>query len=381
MTASQLWCTIVRSGIARSGVKLVQQAISLPSQSLRRPDRQRVKLEELSRLAGLFAAKLKAGLSVGQALYALSVESKNPRLAAACKGVKASVDKGRPLGEALGEFPDVFDEISVALLSAGAKNNRLPSELQRLSAYLGTTAKIARSLSGAITRPLVGLCAGVLVVLTVLAVAAPAVQRMLQGLPERHWPVATHLAIRASNGARTFLPVALVVVALVYAGFRLLMRGERGRLWRNWILLQAPVIGSLWRAKAVAHFTRTTGLLAAAGIPVPEAMESAALSAGSLAVHGAVMLAMDKLSKGRDLPTALAEIGLASRSEINAMQAAERRGNLGEMLWKHSEAGDADLLRSINRLKSVVQSATILVLGALIAGALLGFVGPALAYH
>ena len=61
----------------------MHQAISLPSQPLRRTNRARVKQEELSHLAGLFAAKLKAGLSVGQALYALSVECKNPRLAVA----------------------------------------------------------------------------------------------------------------------------------------------------------------------------------------------------------------------------------------------------------------------------------------------------------
>jgi type II secretory pathway component PulF len=108
-------------------------------------------------------------------------------------------------------------------------------------------------------------------------------------------------------------------------------------------------------------------------------MESAAMTAGSVAVRGAVMLVIDKLSKGRDLPTALAEVGLASRSDINAMQAAERRGTLGELLMKHAEAADAELLRRINRVGSMVQSATVLVLGLLIAGAVLGFVGPALA--
>jgi type II secretory pathway component PulF len=333
----------------------------------------------LSHLAGIFAAKLKAGLSVGQALYALSVESRNPRLVAALKAVKASVDQGRPLGEALREHPDAFDEVSVGLLDAGEKSKRLPIELQRLSAYLNTTAKIARSFSGATTWPLVSLGAGLLILLGGLAVAAPSVEPFLRGLPEHEWPVTTHLAIQVSHGVRSVLPVVLAVVALAYAGLRLLVRGDRGKLWRNGLLLQAPIIGSLWRAKAVAHFTRTTGVLVAAGIPVLEAMESAAITAGNVAVRGAVMLVTDRLSKGRDLPTALAEVGLVSRSEINSMQAAERRGTLGETLMKHAAAGDADLLKSINRLKNVVQSATILVLGLLVAGAALGFVGPALA--
>jgi type IV pilus assembly protein PilC len=329
-------------------------------------------------MAGFFAVKLKAGLSVGQALYALSVESKAPRLVEACKGAKASVDKGRPLGEALRAYPDVFDEVSVAVLGAGQKSNRLPIELQRLSAYLSTTAKIARGLAGATKRPFVAFGVGLLVLLVVLAITAPGLERFLQRLPERDWPAASRLAIHVSQVARSILPAALAGAALAYVGFRLLMRGERGQRWRDGLLLQAPLVGSLWRAKAVAHFARTTGLLAAAGIPVPEAMESAAMTAGSVAVRGAVMVVADKLSKGRDLPTVLAEVGLVSRSEVNAMQAAERRGTLGEMLLKHAEAGDADLIGRINRLKNVVQSATILVLGLLVAGAVLGLVGAAL---
>ncbi len=339
-----------------------------------------MKPEELSRLAAAFAVKLKAGLSVGKALYALSVETKQPRLVAACRGVKADVDKGRPLGEALRDYPDVFDEISVAALGAGQKGNRLPLELQRLSAYLATTAKIARGLSGATKRPLVAFGAGLLIVLVVLGVSAPALEKFLQGLPERDWPAASHVASLVSHAARSFLPVVLALVASAYAGFHLLLRGEKGQLRRDAMLLQAPLVGSLWREKAKAHFTRTTGLLAAAGVPQLEAMESAAMTSGSVAVRGAVMVVADKLGKGRDLPTALAEVGLVSRSEVNAMQAAERRGTLGEMLMKHAEAGDADLLRRISRLKNVVQSLTILVLGVLVAGALLGLVGAALAH-
>lgn len=368
-------------GHSDSGIKLVQQAISLPTQPLCKSNGARVRPDELSRLASLLAAKLKAGLSLGQGLYALSVEAKNPRLAAALKGTKASVDNGRPLGEALRDYPEVFDEITVAMLGAGERSNRLPIELQRLSGYLSTTAKIAHGLSGATMRPLVGLGAGLLMVLVGLAVAAPSVEPFLRGLPEREWPMATHLAIRVSHGARLVLPVVLAVVAIAYAIFRLLVRGEKGQIWWNGVLLQAPIIGSLWRAKAVAHFTRTTGVLVAAGIPVSDAMESAAMTAGNVAVRGAVLLAADKVSKGRDLPTALAEVGLVSRSEINTMRAAERRGTLGETLMKDAEVADADLLRRIRRVKNAAQLATILLLGLLVAGALLGFVGPVLAGH
>jgi hypothetical protein len=51
------------------------------------------------------------------------------------------------------------------------------------------------------------------------------------------------------------------------------------------------------------------------------------------------------------------------------------------MLMKHAEAGDANLLKRINQVKTVAQSVTVLLLGVAIAGALLGFVGPLLGLH
>jgi len=335
----------------------------------------------MSQMAGSFAAKLKAGLSVAQVLYALSVESKNLRLVSALKGVKASVDKGQSLGEALCDHPDVFDGMTVALLAAGEKSNRLPIESQRLSAYLGNTGRIERGLNAVTGRWLVGFGVGLLVFLAALAGIVPSVEQTLRDLHMQEWPAATRLAIQTSHAVRSILPVLLVLVALGSVSWHLVMRGERGALRRESLLLQAPVIGSLWRAKAVADFSRTAGVLAAAGIPATDAIEHAALSAGSVAVRGAVVLAMDRIGKGRGLPTALAEVGLISRSEINTMQAAERRGNLGEMLMKHAEASDAQLLRGINRVKHVVQSATILVLSVLVACAILALVGPALLHR
>jgi len=197
-------------------------------------------------------------------------------------------------------------KISVAMLAAGAKSNRLPVELQRLSVYLSTTAKIAREL-GSATAPRGHPGDRLARVLVGLAVAASAVEPFLRGLPEQEWPVATHWAIHVSNGARSILPVVLVAAALAYAGLRILLRGEKGQLLRDGMLLQAPLLvhcGGQGSGSLHPHHW----VLVAAGIPLLNAMESAAMTAGNVAVRGAVLLAMDKLSKGRDLSTALAEV-------------------------------------------------------------------------
>ncbi len=354
----------------------MQEALSLSVEHAAKAKRAPVRPEELERTVSQLATKLKAGLSLSQALYALSVESKNASLAAAFKGVKASVDKGRPLGEALLDFPEVFNPISVDLLAAGERFNRLLVETQRLSSYLHDTLKITRGLWAATVRPARAFGVGLLAWATVLALGMPSFESLARSLQMVEWPWGTRLTMEVAGAMRSLLPVALAVVVLLFVAWRWLTRGEKGALRRSNLLLFAPVIGPLWRAKSINDFVRATGALAAAGLPARLAIERGALATDSLAVRGAAVLTLDKAAKGRDLPTALAEMGLIGRSEINTMQAAERRGNLGEIMLKHAAASDAELYRRSARVKNLAEFVVILLLGLLVAGTAAGFVVP-----
>jgi type IV pilus assembly protein PilC len=331
----------------------------------------------LGRAIGQLAAKLKAGLSLSQALYALSVECKNASLAAALKGVKAGVDKGRPLGEALLDFPEVFDLVSVELLAAGEQYNRLLAEAQRLATYLGNTNRVAHGLQAATVRPARALGIGLLAWAAVLALGIPSFESMARSLQMAEWPWATHLTLQIAHTVRWLLPIALGVGVMLLSLWRWYARGEKGALLKSNLLLSAPIIGPLWRAKAINDFTRATGVLAGTGMSTRLAIERGALATDSLAVRAAAALALDKGTKGRDLPTALAEVGLIGRSEINTLQAAERRGNLGELMLKHAEASDADLHRRSVRVKNLSEFVAILLLGLLVAGTAAAFVVPA----
>lgn len=355
----------------------MQHALSLPRQSVVKAKRASIRSEELGRAIGQLAAKLKAGLSLSQALYALSVECKNASLAAALKGVKASVDKGRPLGEALLDFSEVFDLVSVELLAAGEQNNRLLAEAQKLSTYLGNTNKIAHGLRAAIVRPARALGIGLLAWAAVLALGIPSFESMARSLQMAEWPWATHLTLQVAHAVRSLLPIVFGVAVILFSLWRWYGRGEKSALLKINLLLSAPIIGPLWRAKAINDFARATGALAATGMPARMAVERGALATDSLAVRAAAALALDKATKGRDLPTALAEVGLIGRSEINTMQAAERRGNLGEMMLKQAESSDADLYRRSVRMKNLAEFVAILLLGLLVAGTAAGFVVPA----
>jgi type II secretory pathway component PulF len=326
------------------------------------------------------AIKLKAGLGLGPALYALSVESKDRGVAEALKAVKAGVDQGRPLADCMRD-QDVFDEVLIRLVGSGEARGHLLPEVQRAAGYLTTTARLdelSRS-SGPQTLKLGGIA--LLAYLVVVALATPWVERALRAVGHTQWSALTQGAIRAAGGIRAALPFVLGGLFLV-AGLHFWGRRRRKVvLWWDKLLLGLPVVGAICRARAVADFGRAAGVLLSTGLPAMEAMKVAARSSRNRVVRGAVLYEADKLPQAREVAGVLVEGGLVPRSELNALRAAERRGDLGPALSKLAAEHDAELQARLLRLKSLVQSMTILALGVLIVVGMLALYVPTFIEH
>lgn len=341
---------------------------------------QRVVCQISARIAGQLSAKLKAGLAPGPALYAVSVESKNREVGEALKAVKAGVEQGRSLGECM-RSQAVFDEIFIRLVDAGEARGRLLPEVQRAASYLATTARLDELSRSSGPQPLKLGGIALLVYLISVGVATPWVERSLHAAGHAQWSVLTHAAIHAAGIIRSVLPFVLGGLVLI-AGLRF-WGGQRHKvvLWWDKLLLGLPLVGAISRTRAVADFNRATGALLAAGLPATEAMKVAARSSRNRVVRGAVLYEADRLSQARDMAGVLVEGGLVPRRELNALQAAERRGDMGTMLSNLATQYDAELQARLLRLKGLVQSTTILVLALLIAFAMLALYVPAFIEH
>ncbi len=333
-----------------------------------------------ARVAGQLAIKLKAGLAVGPALYALAVECKSRPMAEALKAVRAGLDKGRSLTACMREQP-AFDEIFVHILGGGEARGRLLPEAQRAAGYLTTSARMDELFRAAGPRPLRLGGVALLVYLVAVGLAAPWVETTLRAAGHTQWSALTHASLRAAEVIRAVLPFVLAGLVVAWAAQRQLGRRLKGILWRDRLLLRLPVLGVLNRARAVADFNRAAGALLTAGVPLFDAMQAAARASRNLVVRGAVLHEAGRLAQARDAASVLVEGGLVPRGELNAVQAAERRGELGPALSKLAAQLDAELERRARKLKSLVQSATVLFLGLLIAAAMLALYVPVFVEH
>ncbi|NBW83019.1 type II secretion system F family protein, partial [bacterium] len=239
----------------------------IPAQLQNFLDQRGVSDKDLVTFTKQLSVMIDAGVSVIKALEILERQAENPAMTRAIQAVRAKVERGQELGDAMASIPAVFDGLYCSLVRAGSTSGQLDVILRRLSAYIEKTAKLKRQLFGALFYPaIIILLAVVLTGFMLLVVVPMLASTFIEGGKEL--PGLTLMVIQASNFLRDnffYLVVALIAVGFF---FRNWIKTPAGRLQWDGILLRIPLIGTLVKKISIARFASTTSTLVASGIGI-----------------------------------------------------------------------------------------------------------------
>jgi type IV pilus assembly protein PilC len=322
-----------------------------------------------------FSVMIDAGLPLVQALEILGTQSDNPAFKKVLLQVKAKVEAGSTFADALAEHPKVFDELFVQLVRAGEIGGILDTILQRLGAYIEKNEKLARRVKGAMVYPSIVLVVAVGVTVVLLAFVTPTFEKMFKDFGGA-MPAPTQFLIDLSHGLRDHwywflgVPVALVVA------FKLFVRNPRGReLWDRFTL-QVPLFGPLVRKVAVARFTRTLGTMISSGVPILDALQIVAKSAGNKIVEKAVLFVRAKISEGKNMASPLADTKVFPPMVVQMIGVGEATGAMDQMLSKIADFYDDEVDVSVAALTSMIEPIMMVFLGGVVGGFLVAMYLP-----
>ena len=313
-----------------------------------------------------FSVKLKAGLSVEKCLAALTAETKSRSLRNACKEMHAQVAQGCPLSLAMREHNGVFDDCVVRLIEAGEQAGNLKAALARVAQYLEHVGELRRAMHNAVAKPLDVLAMVFLAIFIAVVILAFLVKEMLPGADGAHHAAvsaADQIAITAAGIVRMVWPIVGVLGALNFLTLRLAPRYPASRAGIDLLARKLPLLSSASLAAALACFARTVGTLMGAGATLGEAMEIASRTASNLSMRNAIVQTMRNIETGRPYVEALIEAGFIHRRDANAIQAAERRGELGEFVLTLAEGYEREASDKVRGLATVVHCGVVLVVG------------------
>jgi type IV pilus assembly protein PilC len=338
----------------------------------------------------LFATMIDAGLPIVQCLDILQGQTDNKLFANVLRDVKSSVEQGATFSDSLRRHPKVFDHLYVNLVQAGEVGGILDTILNRLAVYIEKAMKLKRQVRGAMVYPSIVIVVffGVLSILLVFVI--PGFEKMFKDFGAKdELPVLTQIVMAISRGfvgnilwvflaligIGTFLYMVLGLIG-AFMALRYAYKTPNGKRRIHRMMMNAPVMGPVLRKIAVARFTRTLGTLLGSGVPILDALEIVAKTAGNVAVEEGILYARLKISEGKNMAQPLMETGIFPPMVVQMVGVGEQTGALDAMLNKIADFYEDEVDVAVSAMTSLIEPALMVGIGGTVGVVLIAMYLP-----
>lgn len=309
-----------------------------------------------------FATMIDAGLPLVQCLEILSSQNDNPFFAGILRQVKVDVEGGNTFSDSLAKHPKVFDSLFCNLIRAGEIGGILDTILGRLAAYIEKNEKLARQVKSALTYPIGVAVIAVLVVGVMMVFVIPSFERMFSEFGGQ-LPELTAAVIGMSH---FFIDNLIVILGSLFGtvyGIKHAASTTKGKIFLDRTLLQMPVMGPTLRKIAVARFTRTLGTLLSSGVPILDALDIVAKSAGNWVIEQGIQQARAKIAEGKNMAEPLGEAQVFPPMVIQMIGVGEATGALDTMLNKIADFYEEEVDQAVAAMTSLLEPLMMVFIG------------------
>jgi type IV pilus assembly protein PilC len=366
-TETDMRADLRRQGIAATKVKKESQLFKSEG---------KVTAEDIAIFARQLATMLTAGIPMVQAFEIIGVGHDKPAMQKLVLSIKADIETGNALNQALAKHPLYFDDLFVNLVEAGEHAGALETVLEKIATYKEKTEALKKKIKKALYYPAAVLAVAVIVTVILLLFVIPQFESLFQGFGA-DLPAFTQFVVGLSRWmqAKGWL-LLIVCVAVVFTFTYFYKRSRPMRQFIDRMSLQIPVIGPILKKAAIARFSRTLATMFGAGVPLVEAMKSVAGATGNIVYQDAVLRMRDEISTGMRMQRAMENTGLFPNMVVQMIAVGEESGSLDEMAAKVADFYEDDVDAAVDSLSSLLEPLIMVILGVLVGGLVIAMYLP-----
>lgn len=325
----------------------------------------RVKPKDVVVFTRQFSTMVDAGLPIVQSLQILATQNSNGALKKMLIGIKETVETGGTLAEGLAKYPRVFDDLYVNMIIAGENGGILDIIFERLSIHLEKAMKLKREVKTAMIYPAVVLSAAFIVTAVLMIFVIPTFKDMFADFGAA-LPLPTTIVMNLSDFFVAYWYVLFGSAGILIWSFAYYSKTPKGKETIHPLVLRVPIFGEIVRKVAVARFTRTLGTMLSSGVPILEALNICAKTAGNVVVERDVLRARSAISEGKSIAEPLAESPVFPVMVVQMIGVGEATGALDAMLHKIADFYEDEVNTAVNGMKQLIEPLMILILGVII---------------
>ena len=322
------------------------------------------------------ATMMSSGVPLVQAFEIVGRGHDNPAMQDLILGIKADVEAGNALTEALRKKPLQFNDLYCNLVEAGEHAGILEAILHKLATYMEKTEALKSKIKAALFYPAAVIVVAFIVVTILMIFVIPQFSSLFQNFGA-DLPALTQFLIDASNFfVAWWWAIFGVIGAAVFGFIEMKKRSKAFQHFLDRAALKAPVLGEVLEKGAIARFARTLETMFAAGTPLVEAMSSVAGATGNIVFYDATMKMKDDISTGTQLQASMRESGLFPNMVVQMVAIGEESGAIDAMLGKVADWYEQEVDDAVDALTSLLEPAIMAFLGVVIGGIVIGMYLP-----
>ena len=311
-----------------------------------------------------------AGLPLTQSLRTVLDQTSNKRMQEVIQEIVADVEGGKMLSTAFAKHPEVFNNIYIALVTAGEASGTLDEALKRIAAQQEKDAAMMSKIRGAMVYPIIVLVVMVAVMLFMMFTIVPQVEKLYSDM-KKTLPILTSILINVSNFMITYWWLVLILLGFAVYFARQYFKTEAGIRTLDTMKLNMPVFNGLMRRLYMARFTRTGQTLLATGVPMLDTLKISSEAVNNTHVSEEISRAAEKVQSGKSLSSALEREEYILTMVPQMIKIGEQSGKIDEMMGKTAQVYEEELDEQIKNISTMIEPVLMVVL-AVFAGGMIG---------
>ena len=365
---------IARVQLRKQGV--VAKSVKKKSKPLFTFGAKKIKPADIAIFTRQLATMMKAGVPLVQAFDIVAEGTDHEKMRELIMTVRTDVSSGTGLAGALEKHPAYFDELFCSLVASGENSGTLEVMLDRVATYKEKTEALKAKIKKALTYPIAVIVVAIVVTGILLVKVVPQFAETFQSFGS-DLPGFTLFVLRISEWVQSWWFIMLLgFFAAGYVFSQAKRRSKRFADGIDAVALKLPIIGSVVHDAVIARCSRTLSTTFAAGVPLPDALESTAGAAGNAIYAQGIRHIRDDVTSGTALAISIRTTGLFPTMLLQMTAIGEESGSLDDMLGKVADHYEAAVDNAVDSLSSLMEPMIMSILGVLVGGLMIAMYLP-----
>ena len=327
-----------------------------------------IKPMDIAMVSRQITTMLAAGVPLVQTLQLLSRSHEKIKMRELLSAVCADVENGTPLSQALRKHPRYFDDLYCDLVEAGEQSGALEQIYDRIATYKEKAEALKSKIKKALFYPAMVILVAIIVTCILLLFVVPQFEDIFKSFGAE-LPAFTQMVIGLSRFMQHYWWVFFGGVAIaIFLFVRAHRKSQAVRDRTDRFMLSIPVIGMILNKACLARFARTLATTFAAGIPLVEALVSAAGASGNAVYRNAVLAVRNEVMAGMQMHIAMRTVEVFPDIVTQMVMIGEESGSVDDMLSKIAGIFEQQVDDAVDALSSLIEPFIMVVLGVLVGG-------------